>query len=177
MGHTGISVNIMLSWLYREDLRDREIPSHRHGGGGRDRRCGRRCDLHCIRYRCVASGSAGGVRRAAAAGPGRRGVDLPTPDQLSSILNTLQDPSVSVRQQGLPDRGRHPGSGLPRRSRTAKGRRQGQPAADVQHHQHHARRAGCRGGSITATGPHLAPTYENSRSSTRAAGSCPMTRR
>ncbi len=74
------------------------------------------------------------------------GVDLPTADQLATVLNTLQDPSVSFANKGDLVEGGIPVSGRPCRPRTAEGRYQGQPAADVQHHQHRARRPRRRDG-------------------------------
>jgi len=108
--------------------------------------CGRWCDVHCIRLPLgsprVSAGSLR-ARRPPASGrypqpldpPAPVRVDLPTAYQLTTVLNTFAGPERVVRQQGLPDRGRHPGSGHPCRPRTAKGRCQGQPAADVQHQQ------------------------------------------
>src|ERR1700722_10987057 len=158
MGHTGNSVNIMFSRLYREDLSDCENPSHRRGGGGGHRCCGRRCDVHCIRYRCVAPRSAGSLQRAVAAGPAGAGGSRPAhPLSAHHRAEYVAGPERVVRQQGRPHRGRHPGSGHPGRPRTAEARCQGHPAADVQHQQHRPRRSRCRHGHHHGDGPASRP--------------------
>ena len=87
--------------------------------------------------------------------------DVPTPDQLSTVLNTLQDPSVSFANKGYLIEG-----GVP------------VPASLADHELQKAAAKGSlpltfsftsitpagpavAAATLTATGPHLAPTYEN----------------
>jgi hypothetical protein len=89
------------------------------------------------------------------------GADVPTPDQLATVLNTLQDPSVSFANKGYLIEG-----GIPF------------PASIADHELQKAAAKGsvpltfnitniqpagpaAASASITATGPHLAPTVEN----------------
>lgn len=89
------------------------------------------------------------------------GADLPTPDQLATVLNTLQDPSVSFANKGYLVEG-----GIPF------------PASIADHELQKAAAKGsvpltfnitniapvgpaAASASITASGPHLAPTVEN----------------
>jgi hypothetical protein len=89
------------------------------------------------------------------------GAAVPTPDQLISVLNTLQDPSVSFAQKGYLIEG-----GIP------------VPASLADHELQKAAAKGSlpltfnftsitpagpttAAAALTATGPHLAPTYEN----------------
>ncbi|MFZ0903492.1 MAG: hypothetical protein WAN71_06360 [Mycobacterium sp.] len=89
------------------------------------------------------------------------GADVPTPDQLATVLNTLQDPSVSFANKGYLVEG-----GIPF------------PASIADHELQKAAAKGsvpltfnitniapvgpaAASASITATGPHLAPTVEN----------------
>ena len=74
------------------------------------------------------------------------GADLPTPDQLSTVLNTLQDPSVSFASKGYLIEGGIPVPASLADHELQKAASQGQPAADVQLHQHHAGRSGYRAG-------------------------------
>jgi len=63
---------------------------------------GRRCDVHCIRYRCGADAFSRSPSRRPCAGPaGAVGVGPAPAYQLTTVLNTLQDPSVSFAQQGI----------------------------------------------------------------------------
>jgi hypothetical protein len=89
------------------------------------------------------------------------GADLPTPGQLADVLNTLQDPGVSFANKGYLVEG-----GIPF------------PASIADHELQKAAAKGsvpltfnitniapvgpaAASASITATGPHLAPTVEN----------------
>jgi hypothetical protein len=89
------------------------------------------------------------------------GADVPTPDQLATVLNTLQDPGVSFANKGYLIEG-----GIPF------------PASIADHELQKAAAKGsvpltfnitniqpagpaAASASITATGPHLAPTVEN----------------
>ena len=155
MGHTGISVNIMLSSFYREDLRDREIPSHRRGGTGRHRCGGRRCDVYCIRYRRVAARSAGCLRRAAAVEPGCGPAHT---DQLATVLNTLQDPSVSFANKGYLVEGGIPFPASIADHELQKAAAKGSLPLTFNITNIAPAGPGAASATITATGPHLAPT-------------------
>ncbi len=169
MGHTGISVNIMLSLPDREDFCDREIPSHGRGGRRRNRCGGRGCDaaLHLLpprRLRFSRSFSARRCRwtrscRAPCAHAGPTGPACSTPCRTRACRSparaTLSRAAIAAR-------------GPLRRPRTAEGRRQGQPAADVQHHQHPARRPGRRVGHHHRDGP--APGSDNREPHVRRPG-------
>jgi len=89
------------------------------------------------------------------------GVDLPTPDQLVTVLNTLQDPSVSFASKGYLIEG-----GIPVPASLAD--HELQKAADkgslpLTFNINNIVPAGpaAASASITAAGPHLAPTIEN----------------
>ena len=162
MGHTGISVNIMLSRPDREDICDREIPSHGRGGGRRNRRGGCGCDLHCICYHHVASGSAGRFQRATAPGSGRA-------RRRYTYTRRVGRPP---QQPAGPERVRSPARATWSR---AESRVQGY-FADQELQKAAARGSlpltfnitniapagpGAASANITASGPHLAPTTEN----------------
>ena len=105
------------------------------------------------------------------------GVDVPTPDQLATVLNTLQDPSVPFASKGYLVEGGIPVPAAIADHELQKAASKGSLPLTFNFTSITPAGPGSAAATLTATGPHLAPTTRTSRSSTRAAGSSPMTRR
>lgn len=87
--------------------------------------------------------------------------DVPTADQLAFVLNSLQDPAVSFAQKGYLVEG-----GIPYPTSIAdhelqKAASKGSLPLTFQFTSITPAGPGAAAASLTAAGPHLAPTYEN----------------
>ncbi|MGA9489747.1 MAG: hypothetical protein WBV80_05770 [Mycobacterium sp.] len=89
------------------------------------------------------------------------GVDVPTPDQLSSILNTLQDPSVPFASKGYLIEGGIPVPASLADHELQKAAAKGSLPLTFNFTSITPAGPGSAAATLTATGPHLAPTYEN----------------
>jgi hypothetical protein len=87
--------------------------------------------------------------------------DLPTPDQLATVLNTLQDPSVSFAQKGDLVEGGIPVPASLADHELQKAAAKGSLPLTFNFTSITPAGPGMAAASLTATGPHLAPTYEN----------------
>ncbi len=89
------------------------------------------------------------------------GADLPTPVQLSTILNTLQDPSVSFASKGYLIEGGVPVPASLADHELQKAASKGSLPLTFNFTSITPAGPGTAATTLTATGPHLAPTYEN----------------
>ncbi|MFZ3269411.1 MAG: hypothetical protein WA622_03980 [Mycobacterium sp.] len=89
------------------------------------------------------------------------GVDLPTPDQLVTVLNTLQDPSVSFASKGYLVEGGIPVPASLADHELQKAANKGSLPLTFNINNIVPAGPGAASASITAAGPHLAPTVEN----------------
>ena len=89
------------------------------------------------------------------------GVDLPTPDQLVTVLNTLQDPSVSFASKGYLVEGGIPVPPSLADHELQKAAAKGSVPLTFNFTNIVPAGPGAASASITAAGPHLAPTVEN----------------
>jgi hypothetical protein len=89
------------------------------------------------------------------------GVDLPTPDQLVAVLNTLQDPSVSFASKGYLVEGGIPVPPSLADHELQKAANKGSLPLTFNINNIVPAGPGAASASITAAGPHLAPTVEN----------------
>ena len=87
-------------------------------------------------------------------------VDLPTPDQLATVLNTLQDPSVSFANKGYLVEGGIPYPASIADHELQKAAAKGSVPLTFSITNIVPTGPGAASASITATGPHLAPTSE-----------------
>ena len=87
--------------------------------------------------------------------------DLPTPAQLSTVLNTLQDPSVSFAQKGYLIEGGVPVPASLADHELQKAAAKGSLPLTFNFTSITPAGPGTAAAALTATGPHLAPTYEN----------------
>ena len=88
------------------------------------------------------------------------GVDLPTPDQLATVLNTLQDPSVSFANKGYLVEGGIPYPASIADHELQKAAAKGSLPLTFNISNIAPAGPGAATATITATGPHLAPTPE-----------------
>jgi hypothetical protein len=88
-------------------------------------------------------------------------VDLPTPDQLATVLNTLQDPSVSFANKGYLVEGGIPFPVSIADHELQKAAAKGSLPLMFNITNIAPTGPGAASANITATGPHLAPTSEN----------------
>jgi hypothetical protein len=88
-------------------------------------------------------------------------VDLPTADQLATVLNTLQDPSVSFAQKGDLIEGGIPVPASLADHELQKAAAKGSLPLTFNFTSITPAGPGTAAAALTATGPHLAPTYEN----------------
>ena len=88
------------------------------------------------------------------------GVDLPTPDQLVTVLNTLQDPSVSFASKGYLIEGGIPVPASLADHELQKAADKGSLPLTFNISNIAPAGPGAATATITATGPHLAPTPE-----------------
>jgi hypothetical protein len=86
---------------------------------------------------------------------------LPTPDQLATVLNTLQDPSVSFAQKGYLIEGGIPVPASLADHELQKAAAKGSLPLTFNFTSITPAGPGVAAAALTATGPHLAPTYEN----------------
>jgi hypothetical protein len=89
------------------------------------------------------------------------GADVPTPDQLATVLNTLQDPSVSFSQKGYLIEGGVPVPASLADHELQKAAAKGSLPLTFNFTSITPAGPGTAAATLTATGPHLAPTYEN----------------
>ena len=89
------------------------------------------------------------------------GAGLPTPDQLYGILNTLQDPSVSFASKGYLVEGGIPVPASLADHELQKAAAKGSLPLTFNFTSITPAGPGAVAATLTATGPHLAPTYEN----------------
>lgn len=89
------------------------------------------------------------------------GVDLPTPDQLVTVLNTLQDPSVSFASKGYLVEGGIPVPASLADHELQKAAAKGSLPLTFNITNIVPAGPGTASASITAAGPHLSPTIEN----------------
>jgi hypothetical protein len=87
--------------------------------------------------------------------------DLPTPDQLATVLNTLQDPSVSFAQKGYLIEGGIPVPASLADHELQKAAAKGSLPLTFNFTSITPAGPGTAAATLTATGPNLAPTYEN----------------
>ncbi|HEY9302913.1 MAG TPA: hypothetical protein VIO95_01315 [Mycobacterium sp.] len=87
--------------------------------------------------------------------------DLPTADQLATVLNTLQDPSVSFAQKGDLIEGGVPVPAALADHELQKAAAKGSLPLTFNFTSITPAGPGTAAAALTATGPHLAPTYEN----------------
>jgi hypothetical protein len=87
--------------------------------------------------------------------------DLPTADQLATVLNTLQDPSVSFAQKGDLVEGGIPVPASLADHELQKAAAKGSLPLTFNFTSITPAGPGMAAAALTATGPHLAPTYEN----------------
>jgi hypothetical protein len=104
--------------------------------------------------------------------------DVPTPDQLISVLNGLQNPGVPfASNRSLVEGGVGGVEGRIADRKLQKAAQNGSLPLSFTVANIAPAGPGAASADITASGPNLAPTTQTSRSSTRAAGSCPVVRR
>jgi hypothetical protein len=89
------------------------------------------------------------------------GADVPTPDQLSTVLNTLQDPGVSFANKGYLIEGGVPVPASLADHELQKAAAKGSLPLTFNFTSITPAGPGVAAATLTATGPHLAPTYEN----------------
>ena len=89
------------------------------------------------------------------------GDDVPTPDQLATVLNTLQDPSVSFASKGYLIEGGIPVPASLADHELQKAAAKGSLPLTFNFTSITPAGPGVAAAALTATGPHLAPTYEN----------------
>jgi hypothetical protein len=89
------------------------------------------------------------------------GADVPTPDQLATVLNTLQDPSVSFASKGYLIEGGVPVPASLADHELQKAAAKGSLPLTFNFTSITPAGPGVAAATLTATGPHLAPTYEN----------------
>jgi hypothetical protein len=89
------------------------------------------------------------------------GADVPTPDQLATVLNTLQDPSVSFANKGYLVEGGIPVPASLADHELQKAAAKGSLPLTFNFTSITPAGPGVAAATLTATGPHLAPTYEN----------------
>ncbi|MBV8179925.1 MAG: hypothetical protein JO045_14205 [Mycobacterium sp.] len=89
------------------------------------------------------------------------GADVPTPDQLATVLNTLQDPSVSFANKGYLIEGGIPVPASLADHELQKAAAKGSLPLTFNFTSITPAGPGIAAAALTATGPHLAPTYEN----------------
>jgi hypothetical protein len=89
------------------------------------------------------------------------GADVPTPDQLATVLNTLQDPSVSFANKGYLIEGGVPVPASLADHELQKAAAKGSLPLTFNFTSITPAGPGVAAATLTATGPHLAPTYEN----------------
>jgi hypothetical protein len=89
------------------------------------------------------------------------GADVPTPDQLATLLNTLQDPSVSFANKGYLIEGGIPVPASLADHELQKAAAKGSLPLTFNFTSITPAGPGVAAATPTATGPHLAPTYEN----------------
>ncbi|HUB53744.1 MAG TPA: hypothetical protein VMB04_01105 [Mycobacterium sp.] len=89
------------------------------------------------------------------------GADVPTPDQLATVLNTLQDPSVSFANKGYLIEGGVPVPASLADHELQKAAAKGSLPLAFNFTSITPAGPGVAAATLTATGPHLAPTYEN----------------
>ena len=89
------------------------------------------------------------------------GADVPTPDQLATVLNTLQDPSVSFASKGYLIEGGIPVPPSLADHELQKAAAKGSLPLTFNFTSITPSGPGVAAAALTATGPHLAPTYEN----------------
>ena len=87
--------------------------------------------------------------------------DLPTAEQLATVLNTLQDPSVSFAQKGYLVDGGIPVPASLADHELQKAAAKGSLPLTFNFTSITPAGPGTAAATLTATGPHLAPTYEN----------------
>jgi len=93
--------------------------------------------------------------------PVTAGADVPTPDQLATVLNTLQDPSVSFASKGYLIEGGIPVPASLADHELQKAAAKGSLPLTFNFTSITPAGPGVAAATLTATGPHLAPTYEN----------------
>jgi hypothetical protein len=89
------------------------------------------------------------------------GADVPTPDQLATVLNMLQDPSVSFANKGYLIEGGIPVPASLADHELQKAAAKGSLPLTFNFTSITPAGPGVAAATLTATGPHLAPTYEN----------------
>jgi hypothetical protein len=89
------------------------------------------------------------------------GADVPTPDQLATVLNSLQDPSVSFANKGYLIEGGVPVPASLADHELQKAAAKGSLPLTFNFTSITPAGPGVAAATLTATGPHLAPTYEN----------------
>jgi hypothetical protein len=89
------------------------------------------------------------------------GADVPTPDQLATVLNTLQDPSVSFAQKDYLIEGGVPVPAALADHELQKAAAKGSLPLTFNFTSITPAGPGTAAATLTAAGPHLAPTYEN----------------
>jgi len=89
------------------------------------------------------------------------GADVPTPGQLATVLNTLQDPSVSFANKGYLIEGGLPVPASLADHELQKAAAKGSLPLTFNFTSITPAGPGVAAAALTATGPHLAPTYEN----------------
>jgi hypothetical protein len=89
------------------------------------------------------------------------GADVPTPDQLATVLNTLQDPGVSFADKGYLIEGGVPVPASLADHELQKAAAKGSLPLTFNFTSITPVGPGVAAATLTATGPHLAPTYEN----------------
>jgi hypothetical protein len=89
------------------------------------------------------------------------GAGVPTPDQLATVLNTLQDPSVSFANKGYLIEGGIPVPASLADHELQKAAAKGSLPLTFNFTSITPAGPGVAAATLTATGPHLAPTYEN----------------
>jgi hypothetical protein len=89
------------------------------------------------------------------------GANVPTPDQLATLLNTLQDPSVSFANKGYLIEGGVPVPASLADHELQKAAAKGSLPLTFNFTSITPAGPGVAAATLTATGPHLAPTYEN----------------
>jgi hypothetical protein len=89
------------------------------------------------------------------------GADLPTAAQLTTVLNTLQDPSVSFANKGDLIEGGIPVPAALADHELQKAAAKGSLPLTFNFTSITPAGPGVAAAALTATGPHLAPTYEN----------------
>jgi hypothetical protein len=89
------------------------------------------------------------------------GADVPTPDQLATVLNALQDPSMSFANKGYLIEGGVPVPASLADHELQKAAAKGSLPLTFSFTSITPAGPGVAAAALTATGPHLAPTYEN----------------